>query len=151
MFSLGQYLHQRYSKILNEKYSPNEIYVQSTDFDRTIMSAQAILAGLYPPKNEQIWNENIMWQPIPVHSVPIKSDIVICGKPCFKSKALYLKYLAESAEMVEIHQKFGHMFPYWTEKSGMNITSPLHIFMMYDILRSEKEHNITYVESFCKI
>lgn len=145
MFSLGQYFRKRYSKILNAEYSTKDIYVQSTDFDRTIMSAEAILAGMFPPKNEQIWNEDIMWQPIPVHSLPRNIDIVIGGKPCSKFNILFLKYLKESPEMLEIYRQFGHLFPYWTEKSGMNITSPLHAVILFDVLRTEKEQNITYV------
>lgn len=34
------------------------------------MSAEANLAGLYPPKGQQVFNPNITWQPIPVHTVP---------------------------------------------------------------------------------
>jgi hypothetical protein len=43
------------------------------------MSAEVDLAGLYPPnpsdpKSE--WNEDIQWQPIPVHTQPSKIDNV---------------------------------------------------------------------------
>lgn len=34
------------------------------------MSAEANLAGLYPPEGLQVFNPNISWQPIPVHTVP---------------------------------------------------------------------------------
>jgi lysosomal acid phosphatase len=59
-------------------YSREDIYVQSTDVDRTLMSAGSNLAGLYPPEGAQIWNENINWQPIPIHTVPeIKDEVII--------------------------------------------------------------------------
>lgn len=47
-----------------------QIFIRSTDFDRTLMSAEANLAGLYPPEGQQIFSPNISWQPIPVHTVP---------------------------------------------------------------------------------
>lgn len=53
-----------------------QIYVQSTDCDQTLMSAQASLAGLYPLTQGQIWNPRILWQPIPVHTVPLSHDNV---------------------------------------------------------------------------
>ena len=57
-------------------FSFGQIYVQSTDMDRTLMSAYSVLAGLYPPSELQKWNENIAWQPIPVHTIPHESDTV---------------------------------------------------------------------------
>ncbi|KAJ6666505.1 hypothetical protein lerEdw1_020228 [Lerista edwardsae] len=51
-----------------------QIFVRSTDYDRTIMSALATLAGLYPPTGSQIWNPELLWQPIPVHTVPQSQD-----------------------------------------------------------------------------
>lgn len=47
-----------------------QVFIRSTDFDRTLMSAEANLAGLYPPAGRQMFNPNLTWQPIPVHTVP---------------------------------------------------------------------------------
>ncbi|XP_060639410.2 prostatic acid phosphatase-like [Anolis sagrei] len=69
-YDLGQYIRKTYKKFLSQDYKRKEIYVYSTDYDRTIMSAQANLAGLFPPEGEQIWNAKLRWQPIPVHTVP---------------------------------------------------------------------------------
>lgn len=44
--------------------------------DRCHMSAQLLLAGLYPPKKEQIWSEHLSWQPIPVPDLPRLLDNV---------------------------------------------------------------------------
>lgn len=40
------------------------------------MSAESNLAGLYEPVGDDVWSEQIKWQPIPVHSMPEKSDAV---------------------------------------------------------------------------
>lgn len=38
------------------------------------MSAEAVLAGLFPPTNDQLWSNEIMWQPIPIHTKPVAID-----------------------------------------------------------------------------
>lgn len=45
------------------------------------MSAEANLAGLFPPTGVQRFNPNISWQPIPVHTVPIAEDRVRLASP----------------------------------------------------------------------
>ncbi|XP_054846897.1 prostatic acid phosphatase-like [Eublepharis macularius] len=73
-YKLGKYLRNRYRRLLSPEYKRKEIYVLSTDTDRTIMSAQTNLAGLFPPSGKQIWHHRIPWQPIPVHTLPRKQD-----------------------------------------------------------------------------
>uniref|UniRef100_A0A8B9XXS1 Lysosomal acid phosphatase n=1 Tax=Bos mutus grunniens TaxID=30521 RepID=A0A8B9XXS1_BOSMU len=80
-WELGQALRQRYHGFLNTSYHRQEVYVRSTDFDRTLMSAEANLAGLFPPDGIQRFNPNISWQPIPVHTVPIAEDRQTHGLP----------------------------------------------------------------------
>lgn len=50
------------------------MYVRSTDFDRTLESAQANLAGLFPEAAPG--RPEAAWRPIPVHTVPITEDKV---------------------------------------------------------------------------
>jgi len=53
-----------------------KVRVRSTDYDRTLMSAYSNLAGLFPPQDSQVWNDDLLWQPIPVHTEPLESDYV---------------------------------------------------------------------------
>jgi hypothetical protein len=71
---LGQYLRKRYNSLLNSTYVANEIVVRSTDFDRTLMSAQSNLAGLYPVLNRT--DDKVSIQPIPIHTVSMHDDFV---------------------------------------------------------------------------
>ncbi|EPQ16026.1 Testicular acid phosphatase [Myotis brandtii] len=48
------------------------VYVRSTDFDRTLESAQANLAGLFPEAGPG--RPEAAWRPIPVHTVPVTED-----------------------------------------------------------------------------
>lgn len=66
-----------YSGVTNGALSLSwQIFIRSTDYDRTLMSAEANLAGLYPPERQQMFNPNISWQPIPVHTVPESGERV---------------------------------------------------------------------------
>ncbi|XP_020614726.1 testicular acid phosphatase homolog, partial [Orbicella faveolata] len=89
-YALGKFLKSRYVegyKLFNATYILKEvrefssslrvnIYIRSSDYDRTLMSAQTQLNGLYPPKGHQIWRDNLDWQPIGIHVVPLEDDYV---------------------------------------------------------------------------
>ena len=71
---LGKYLRTRYGSLLSTNYTASEIYVRSTDYDRTLMSAQSNLIGLYSLSNTSA--DKVPVQPIPIHTVPKKEDFV---------------------------------------------------------------------------
>uniref|UniRef100_A0A2K5DU56 acid phosphatase n=1 Tax=Aotus nancymaae TaxID=37293 RepID=A0A2K5DU56_AOTNA len=73
-YELGEYIRKRYRKFLNESYKHEQVYIRSTDVDRTLMSAMTNLAALFPPEGYSIWNPTLPWQPIPVHTVPLSED-----------------------------------------------------------------------------
>lgn len=75
-YELGKYIRNRYKDFLSPTYSPDEVYIRSTDVDRTLMSAESNLAGLYPPVESQEWNHELKWQPIPIHTIPENEDEV---------------------------------------------------------------------------
>ncbi|XP_014733852.1 PREDICTED: prostatic acid phosphatase-like [Sturnus vulgaris] len=105
-YELGQYMRRRYSHFLSVVYKQCEIYVQSTDYDHTLMSAQASLSGLYPPTQSQIWNPRILWQPIPVHTVPLTHDnlLYLPFSHCPKHKEL----LRETFATRDFQRQFKH-------------------------------------------
>jgi hypothetical protein len=69
-YLLGQFLRRRYvlgeksEKFLNASYSTDEIFVRSTNYNRTVQSALANLAGFYPSNG---FTEELHWSPIPIH------------------------------------------------------------------------------------
>lgn len=57
------------------------------------MSAQATLAGLFPPNGQQVWHKDIHWQPVPVHTIPSKLDYLLrLRKPCDHKDYLQMKF-----------------------------------------------------------
>ncbi|XP_060103698.1 lysosomal acid phosphatase-like [Heteronotia binoei] len=107
---LGRFFRNKYGKFLSAEYKRKEIYVLSTDVDRTIMSAQSNLAGLYPPTGSQIWNHRIAWQPIPVHTLPRKYDQLL-SYPRLDCPR-FLKLLKESLDSAAFKVKLKDYMPF---------------------------------------
>lgn len=114
------------------------------------MSAQANLAGLYPPNGDEIWSENIpTWHPIPVHTVPLKDDHVLYKpKNCPNYVAAFLEYVNKSHEVQEIYTKNQHLFSHWSKMCGSDIKTIADVSLLYNTLYIEKLHNKSLVSHF---
>ena len=72
-------------------FSERDIFVRSTDIDRTLMSAYSNLAGLYPPTGNQIWNPEIR-----------KSSLV---RSCFEGDAKSANWFRAICQLILFDQK----------------------------------------------
>ncbi|KAL1501551.1 hypothetical protein ABEB36_006852 [Hypothenemus hampei] len=142
-YNLGQYFRQRYPSFLPAIYSEKDIYVRSTDVDRTIMSAASNLAGLYPPVGTDIWNENIAWQPIPIHTLPQHEDPILAAKkPCKKYDFLQ-KQLFQTAYFRNISHVNHDLYAYLSKYSGQTISDIEKLEYLYSTFQIETWNNFT--------
>lgn len=144
-YDFGAYLRRRYSKLLPKdgSYQPDNIYIQSTDVDRTLASAEYCLAGMFPPIGRQIWNESLIWQAIPIHTTPEQLDYVLAmKKPC----PLYLKAYAEyeqSDDVQSILRNNQELTDYINFHSGTTFKTIFDLKQLHEVLEIETLRNYT--------
>ncbi|KAM6958255.1 lysosomal acid phosphatase [Tautogolabrus adspersus] len=143
-FNLGQFFRKRYDGFLNESYERHEISVRSTDYDRTLMSAESNLAGLYPPSGQQVFRPDLVWQPIPVHTVP-QSEEKLLSFPrmdCPRYQLL-MNETEQTEEFLNITTTYQGFIEFVRNKTGLNKTNVESVWSVYDTLFCESRHNKT--------
>ncbi|NXX45993.1 PPAL phosphatase, partial [Tricholaema leucomelas] len=142
-WELGQVLRQRYRDFLSASYRRQEIFIRSTDCDRTLMSAEANLAGLYPPEGQQMFNPNISWQPIPVHTVPESEERLLKFPltPCPRYEQLQ-KETRHSAEYVNKTKENWQFLQMVANETGIRDVSLESVWSVYDTLFCEQAHKM---------
>lgn len=142
MYNLGLLLRENYTSFLSEYYLPQDVFVMSSYADRTLMSAQLVLAGLYPPVKEQIWNTDLLWQPIPVKYIPRSLDNIIAIKkkcPVYDA-ALRAAYMSERIQHINNNNE--NLYKYLTENTGQEINNISTVETLYNTFTIEKLHDL---------
>ncbi|XP_058800171.1 testicular acid phosphatase homolog [Phymastichus coffea] len=75
-YRFGQLLRKKYDKFLGN-YEPNQLHAYTSKFDRTKMTLQLVLAGLYPPSENNRWHATLQWMPIPFDIAPNICDTLL--------------------------------------------------------------------------
>lgn len=143
-FELGQYMRDRYSSLLNVTHPEHDIYVQSSDIDRTIMSAEAFLTGMYGvEKSTNIWDTHLPWQPIPVHTTPVDYDhLIIAYRKCEAYTKSFDEFM-ESPKIKEFEQKHKDLYEYLSLHSGDQIQKMRDSVSIRDTIMIEDANNRT--------
>nr|XP_018911571.1 PREDICTED: testicular acid phosphatase homolog [Bemisia tabaci] len=144
MFELGRFLRHRYDGFLSEIYRPSELSVVSSDLDRCIMSANLVLAGLYPPVKFQNWNPDLPWQPVPVHTLPDDCDNMIqFTKRC----DLYSEEKTKADAFIQMSlDDEKEMLDYFSRATGRNLTTNVDVTQLYDNLLIVELHGMPLPE-----
>lgn len=143
LYELGTNMNKRYKKILSKRhFNSNMLLVRSSEHVRTIMSAEAFMAGFNPPKKTGMWNTKLKWTPAAIHILPKDHDILIQQvAPCPMFDIEKDKYM-KSPEMLSKERKNVALYQLITEKSGQNVTNVNDLFWFYCILVSEEHHGL---------
>ncbi|KAM8721826.1 lysosomal acid phosphatase [Acanthopagrus schlegelii] len=143
-FDLGHFLRNRYKGFLSESYDRHEISVRSTDYDRTLMSAEANLAGLYPPSGQQVFTPTLKWQPIPVHTVPQNEERLLSYplNDCPRYKQL-MNETEHTEEFLNVTTAYKDIIELVRNKTGLNKTTVESVWSVYDTLFCESRHNMS--------
>lgn len=141
-------MRRRYHNFLSNAYNISDIYIQSSDVDRTLMSSQANLAGLFPPTTKnQIWNPSLLWQPIPVHTQNAKTDYLIAAvlpSSCTAYHKSYNKTL-QSSEMNAHRKSLTQLYDFLATNTGVPVTyyyDERNVKNLRDSWVCESSHNL---------
>ncbi|XP_011262929.2 venom acid phosphatase Acph-1-like [Camponotus floridanus] len=145
-YELGRALRSRYKNFLGDQYLPKLVVGHSSDFDRTKMSVQLVLAALFPPTDRrQQWNADLNWQPIPVTYVSRIDDNFYLSDECPKYLDEYNRILNLPEIKKEI-SRFKDIMRKLTELTGKNIEKPLDLQYLYQTFVAESSMNLTLPE-----
>ncbi|XP_072755356.1 lysosomal acid phosphatase-like [Anoplolepis gracilipes] len=145
LYDVGQWIRREYGAIIGNKFESGIIVVHSSDKDRCIMSAQALLASLFLPSPEDMFLPGLIWTPVPIHTIPQNLDKLVSMKaPCPRlQKAIKQAFLDEAkrskAKMTEYYKEL-------TEHTGQNMSMISDIEALYDTLEVQEQHGLQLPE-----
>ncbi|VDN03770.1 unnamed protein product [Thelazia callipaeda] len=161
-FALGRMIRHRYIErkyhFLSHQYNPKEIYIRSTDVNRTLVSAMANLAGMYPngipgrdyPRSKE-WPSN--WTPVPIHTVDNHDDFLsfillikmsTVGNvfaQCPRVNQL-MEIIRRSRSYQNVLKENEAFFEYVSKKTGMRVDLE-NIHLINDVHYVETVHNLS--------
>ena len=151
-YKLGLKLHKRYmvdSQLLSKTYEANTVYARSTDYDRTIMSAQSVLLGMYPPGTGPSTPNSTTpalpsgFQPVPIHTIPAADDsafLIDIGSS--KISPLIAKYVYTRTDWKEKSTEMETQYARWSQVTGMQVASMYDVLSLGDTLRAYVNHSV---------
>lgn len=126
--------------LLPPQYTVGTIYVRSTDINRTLMSAQTALLGLYSPGTGPALPDGkpaapYGIQPIPIHTVAPETDsLLIPDYDKVNYQQLLERYVFSSPEWKEKAAELQPKFAQWSAATGIEITNLIQLESLADTI-----------------
>lgn len=130
-FEFGEFLRKKYDSFLGTTYVSDDVQSLSSNFERTKMTLQLVLAGLYPPNTNQKWKKDLNWQPIPTNYNDRSKDNM------FQRRHICSKYLDErkrilqSPKLSPILSSYQNLMKNLTILTGRNMTDLEDLYSLY--------------------
>jgi len=135
--------------LISPSYNNKEIYIFSTDADRTLMSAQSVLLGLYPlgtgPLLSGLKKPALpqQFQPVPIHiKAKDASEVFDFDNDSKQYKHILKKYVYTQPDWIAKTAASQPKFAKWSQATGMNITNLHQVRHLADILHVYQIHHV---------
>ncbi|KAK5983557.1 Histidine acid phosphatase, partial [Trichostrongylus colubriformis] len=150
-YALGKVLRKRYmtgtNPFLDKRYHSKQVYIRSTDVNRTLISAYSNIAGMFASgvagkdyPNETNWPTG--WTPIPVHTLPEDEDHAgNVFAPCPRAVQLD-EELQRSKEFKQIAQDNKDFLDYLSKNTGMTVDLR-NLYQINDVHHIETLYNMS--------
>lgn len=152
LYTIGKSLRKTYVQryhLLPAQYTANTMYVRSSDYNRTLMSAESLLLGFYPlGAGPKLANHSFAlphgYQPIPIHTTNIKADDLLApsdveGKQeSNQFQALLNQYVYSQPFWKTKEQAVQAKLSLWSKQTGYSMTQLRNIVPLGDALYIRK-------------
>ncbi|KAE9547666.1 hypothetical protein FO519_009122 [Halicephalobus sp. NKZ332] len=137
-------------KFLSKTYNSKEIYIRSTDVNRTIASAMSHNFGLFSensrkgidfPDCDSCWSPGFI--PIAVHTIPDHTDYTLNPDSDCPRQDDLMDLVFDGPQYKALFENKREFFKYLSENAGQEI-EPSNIDTLYDALYIEKLYNRTW-------
>jgi acid phosphatase len=151
-YELGSRMRSVYverAHLLPTRYEAGTMYARSSDVERTLMSAQSFLSGLYPlgtgpalPGSGRPALPGAA-QPIPVHTVASQEETLLYPDSAFyKYDDLLARFVTPTAAWREKSAALRPRFAHWSQATGIAITDLYQLKSLGDTLFVERLHHV---------
>ncbi|CAJ0605934.1 unnamed protein product [Cylicocyclus nassatus] len=151
-FKLGEQIRRRYVEdlhFLSRRYHAEEVYIRSSDYNRTLVSAMSNVIGMYSSNNSYSQNGTdypgmvgwpVGYVPIPVHTVQRPDYVVIADDRCARRDHVWnmAKKLEEFKDYLS-QDKVVNMFKKLTENCNQTVNED-NLWEIRDLLFIELLH-----------
>ena len=157
-YQLGKQFRARYVDkyhLLPEHYDFHTMYVRASDVDRTLMSAECTLMGLYPMGSGPVGDDGAVsapsrYQPIPIHTRPRETDDMLVPDANKGVRDTYTKYVYDSDEWKQRAAKESLNFEHWSQVTGTKITELRQMSGIGDTVHIREIHHVPMPDGMTK-
>lgn len=139
MYQLGTIFRNHYDSFLGPMYLPDMIEAFSSYYNRSKVALQTVLAAMFVPSPEEMFEPGLRWQPIPFFVIEKKDDDLFLPTgdcPNFQ------KQVAEYTKTPDYQRNFENdkdYFEYIYNKTGKIFYSYYEMHHIYNILTVQQE------------
>ncbi len=151
-YELGKKFRHRYVEyyhLLPPQYESATLYVRSTDLDRTLMSAQSVMLGLYPLQTgpmlpgSQEYALPQGYQPIPIHTISNDQELLLVpDHDNYHYKDLLKKYMYKDTAWQARNAALKNKYPAWSKATGVEIKDVYQLKPIADALFVRKLYHV---------